>query len=172
MTNGSSLSVRTSVDVEGAASSHDAVRVAVRSAAALGLPGIFQPGLDEAGMSAIWLAMVTTIARRQGVEVSATTATKLVAAAVAGVSAYSMGSKVLTWSLILIMHALPFAVIPGAVAMNVALNALFTYKLGTTCIKRFSTPNLTVSEVIAIGRQIVMLPSLGEIREIKQMFAG
>jgi hypothetical protein len=122
-------------------------------------------------MGAIWLAMVTAIARKKGAELSAATATKLVAAAVAGVSAYSLGSKILTWSLVLIIHALPFAVIPAALAMNVALNALFTYKLGKTCIERFSNPNLTSREVIAIGARIVMVPTFSEIGEIKRMLS-
>jgi len=153
-------------------SSEAAVRMAVRAAAGLGVPGIFHPGLDEAGMSAIWLAMVTTIAKNQGAELSPQTAAKLVAAAVASVSAYSMGSKVLTWALILILHMLPFAVVPAAVALNAALNALFTYKLGKTCIKRFSSPKLTPQEIISIGAKIVMVPTLSEVSEIRRMLTG
>jgi hypothetical protein len=149
-----------------------AVRRAVRTASGLGVPGIFHPGLDEAGMSAIWLAMVVAVAKKQGANVSVQTAAKLVAAAVASVSAYSMGSKILTWALILILHVLPVAVVPAAVGLNVALNALFTYKLGKTCVKRFATPNLTPQEIIAIGAKIVMIPTLHEVNEIKKMLTG
>lgn len=73
-----------------AATSEDAIRTAVRAAAGMGVPGIFSPGLDEAGMTAIWGAMVTTIAKRQGAELSPATAAKLVASALAGVSALQL----------------------------------------------------------------------------------
>lgn len=160
------------VQVAGAATSKDAVRVAVRTAASLGVPGILHPGLDEAGMSVIWLTMVTTIAKRQGAQISTATASKLVAAAIASVSAYSVGSKILTWALLLIVHALPFAVIPAAMALNVALNALFTYKLGTSCIRRFSDPKFNARDAITIGAHMVMVPTLSEISDLKSMLAG
>jgi len=158
--------------VAGAVTSEHAVQVAVRAAAGLGIPGIFHPGLDEAGMGAIWLTMVTTIAKREGAEISAATAAKLVASAVASVSAYSMGSKVLTWALLLIAHALPFVVIPAGVALNVALNALFTYKLGKSCIRRFSDPKFNPRDAIAIGAHMVMTPTLSEIGDLKRILTG
>ena len=48
----------------------------------------------------------------------------------------------LTWALLLIAHALPFVVIPAGVALNVALNALFTYKLGKSCIRLMPTASM------------------------------
>lgn len=74
--------------------------------------------------------MVTTIAKWQGAELSPATAAKLVASAVAGVSAYTIGSKILTWAGLLVGSAAPFATWPAAMAFNAALNAVFTYKLG------------------------------------------
>jgi hypothetical protein len=159
-------------DVVAAATAEDAVKKAVRAAAELGVPGIFHPGLDEAGMSVIWIAMVTAIAQRKGIPISTVTATKIVGSALAGVAAYSTGSRILTWGLVLILHVMPLAVVPAAVGLNVALNALFTYKLGTTCIRRLSDPELSAREILDIGRQIVMVPTLTEIGEIKRMFTS
>jgi hypothetical protein len=159
-------------DVATAATAEDAVKKAVRAAAGLGVPGIFHPGLDEAGMSVIWIAMVTAIAQRRGISISRTTATKLVGTALAGVAAYSAGSKILTWGLLLILHVMPIAIVPAAVGLNVALNALFTYKLGTTCIRRLSDPELSTREIVDIGRQIAMVPTLTEIGEIKRMLTS
>lgn len=70
------------------------------------------------------------------------------------------------------MHALPFAVIPAAVALNVALNALFTYKLGNACIRRFSDPKLSPRDVIAIGGHLVVAPTLSGIGDLKRILTG
>jgi hypothetical protein len=164
--------VSTVDDVATAATAEDAVKKAVRAAAGLGIAGIFHPGLDEAGMSVIWIAMVTAIAQRRGVCISRVTATKIVGTALAGVAAYSTGSRILTWGLVLILHVMPIAIVPAAVGLNVALNALFTYKLGTTCIRRLSDPELSAREIVDIGRQIVIVPTLTEIGEIKRMFTS
>jgi uncharacterized protein (DUF697 family) len=153
-------------------SPEDAIRTAVRAAAGLGVPGLFQPGLDEAGMMTIWTAMVITIAKRQGAELSPATATKLVASAVAGISAYKLGSKILTWTIMLIGSAVPFVTVPAGMAFNVALNALFTYKLGRECTQRFADPTFTKADVLSIGRQLVLMPTLSEIGEIRRLLAG
>jgi hypothetical protein len=166
------MATETAHEIAVAETAEDAVKTAVRAAAALGIPGIFHPGLDEAGMGVIWTTMVTTIAKRQDVPLSPTVATKLVGTALAGVAAYSTGSKVLTWGLVLVLHVVPVAAVPAAVGLNVALNALFTYKLGTTCIRRLSDPRLSTREIIDIGRQIAMVPTLTEVGEIKRMLAS
>jgi len=158
--------------VAGAATSEDAIRVAVRAAAGIGVPGVFHPGLDEAGTTTIWLTMVTTIAKRQGVDMSAATASKLVAAALAGVSAYWTGSRIMTWALLLILHLLPIVAIPAAVALNVALNALFTYRLGKACIQHFSDPNFSPRDIMKIRQALTRAPTLSEIGDLKRILAG
>jgi hypothetical protein len=129
-----------------------AVQLAARAAGGLGVPGLFSPGLDEAGMYSIWFAMVTTIAKRSGAEVSAATVAKLVSAALAGAAAYSLGSKVLTWGVIAVGAAAPFATVPAAIAMNVGLNAYLTRRLGRRCIARFSDPRFSARDVLDLAR--------------------
>ena len=158
--------------VAGAATSEDAIRAAVRAAAGLGIPGIFHPGLDEAGTSTIWLTMVTTIAKRQGANISAATASKLVAAAIASVSAYGTASRIMTWALLLILHLLPSVAIPAAVALNVALNALFTHRLGNACSRHFSDPNFSLRDIMKIRQDLRMAPRLSEIGDLTRILAG
>ena len=69
--------------VQEADTPEDAIRIAARAAAGLGVPGLFHPGLDEAGMAAIWLTMVTTIAKRCGARLTPATAGKFVTAGAA-----------------------------------------------------------------------------------------
>jgi uncharacterized protein (DUF697 family) len=154
------------------ATTADAIRTAVRAAAAVGVPGYFHPGLDESGMTTIWVAMVTTIAKREGAELNQATAGKLVTSAVAGVSAYTLGSKILTWAVPLVLPAVAFAAVPAAVALNAALNAVFTYKLGRECERRFADPTFTKADVLSIGRHLGLVPSLFEIADIKRMIVG
>lgn len=89
-------------------------------------------------MYGIWLAMVTTIAKRCGAELSPATAAKLVTAALAGVAAYTTGSKILSWGVIAVAGAVPGAALPAAMAMNAGLNAYLTRRLGMRCITRFA----------------------------------
>ena len=120
-----------------------AVRSATLAAAGLGLPGLFYPGIDEAGMATIWVTMVTAIAKHCDARVSPATVGKMVTAAVSSVAAYTLGSKILTWAAMPILIAFPVAGIPAAAGVNSALNALFTYRLGKECIIRFSEPAFT-----------------------------
>jgi uncharacterized protein (DUF697 family) len=148
------------------------IRTAVLLAAGLGIPGLFHPGLDETGMGAIWLTMVTSIAKRSGAEISPATAGKFVTSALSSVAAYSLGSKILTWAALPVLAAFPVAGIPAAIGMNAALNALFTFRLGKECVKRFSDPRFTSSDVITLGRLLVSIPSTSEIRDLKRLISG
>lgn len=147
----------------------DAVRSAAFAAACLGVPGVFHPGIDEAGMGAIWLTMTTTVAKRCGASVSPATVAKFVTAALSSVAAYSIGSKMLTWGVMIVFSVIPAAGIPAAAAMNAGLNALFTCRLGGECIRRFSDPNYTSTDVIELGRLMVSPPTWSEIRDIKRI---
>jgi uncharacterized protein (DUF697 family) len=154
------------------ATPEEAVRAAAFAAAGLGVPGVFHPGIDEAGMGAIWLTMTTTIAKRCGASISPATAGKLVAAALSSVAAYSIGSKILSWGVIIVFSVIPAAGIPAAAVMNAGLNALFTCRLGRECIRRFSDPNFTSADVIELGRLMVLPPGWTEIRDIKRMLTA
>jgi hypothetical protein len=158
--------------LEAAPTAEAAVRTAVMAAAGLGVPGLFHPGLDESGMSAIWLTMVTTVAKRCGATVSSATAGKLVTSALSSVAAYTLGSKILTWAAMPLLASFPVAGIPAVVAMNSALNALFTHRLGRECIRRFSRPEFSGRDIADLGRHLVALPSLTEIADIKRLLTN
>lgn len=169
------VSARATIDHEteiaSAVSSRDAVRKAVKAAGAVGAVGIFSPGIDEAGMSAIWIAMVVTIARHCDVKMERSTAVKIVATAVAGFSAYATGSKILSWSVIAVLHVIPMLTVPAAVGMNIALNSLFTYKLGRECIKRFSNTKIT-SDLLKLSWHLIPLPTPTELRDLRMLLTS
>jgi len=123
-------------------------------------------------MGAIWLTMTTTIAKRCGASVSPATAGKLVTAALSSVAAYSVGSKILSWGVMIVFSVIPAAGIPAAAAMNAGLNALFTCRLGRECIRRFSDPNFTSADVIELGRAMISPPNWSEIRDIRRMLTS
>jgi hypothetical protein len=151
----------------------DTVSTAMMSAAALGLPGVFVPALDMGGMATIWTAMITSIANKSGHEVSANMVAKLVAAAGAGVSAYLVGSKILTWLAIPLILTFPIAGIPAVAGINGFLNGLFTYRLGLTVSEQMSRPGFTKDDflalTIAVVPSLIHMPSIGEIEEVRSM---
>jgi uncharacterized protein (DUF697 family) len=149
-----------------------AIRAATLAAAGLGIPGLLHPGIDEAGMAAIWLTMVTAIAKDCNAKISPATAGKMVTAAVSSVAAYTLGSKILTWAAMPVLIAFPVAGIPAAVALNSVLNAVFTYRLGKECVSRFSNPAFTSRDLIDIGRHLAALPNFTEISDIKRILSG
>jgi hypothetical protein len=109
---------------------------------------------------------------RSGAEISPATAGKFVTSALSSVAAYSLGSKILTWAALPVLAAFPVAGIPAAIGMNAALNALFTYRLGKECVRRFSDPRFTSSDVITLGRLLVSIPNTSEIRDLKRLISG
>src|SRR5215212_4952285 len=98
---------------------HEPVSIAVVAASAVGPAGILLPVFDAAGIGVIWSTMVGAIAKGSAQEVSGAVVGKVVAAALGGVAGYSLGSKVLSWTLI---AALPGAGVPTAMVANAALN--------------------------------------------------
>jgi hypothetical protein len=149
-----------------------AIRKATIAAAGLGVPGLFHPGIDEAGMAAIWTGMVTAIARRSGATVSSAVVAKLVTSALSGVAAYTLGSKVLTWAALPLIAVFPVAGIPAVVALNSTLNALFTYRLGRECARRFSKPGFTARDAVDVARHLLGLPTIAELGELRRMLSG
>lgn len=151
----------------------DIVSEAMLSAAALGLPGVFFPALDMGGMVLIWTTMIGSIASKSGHDVSTNMIAKLVAAAVAGVSAYLLGSKILTWVAVPLILTFPTVGIPAVVGINGFLNGLFTYRLGLTVSQQMSKPGFTKDDflalTIAVVPGLIHTPSVSEIEEVRSM---
>jgi hypothetical protein len=158
--------------IEQASTPEEAVRSAARAAAGVGAPGILAPGLDEAAMYTIWFAMVTTVARRCGARLSPATVGKVVGAALGGAAAYTAGSKVLTWGVIAVLHTIPGAALPAAMAMNSAINALLTRRLGRACTERFADPGFSGRDALAITRNLFALPSTAEVLGLRRLLGG
>ncbi|HKS44200.1 MAG TPA: hypothetical protein VJT49_03630 [Amycolatopsis sp.] len=150
----------------------DAVRVAAYAAAALGVPGLLHPGIDEAGLGAIWLTMVTTIAKRCGTSLSSAASGKTVAAALSSVAVFSLGAKVLNWAMMGILIVIPGVAIPAAAAMNAGLNVIFTCRLGRECIERFSDPDFANADLVHFGRRLIAKPSRSELADIRRVLVG
>ncbi len=152
------------------------VKTAMVAATGLGIPGIFNPGLDTVGMAGIWTTMVGAIAAKSGHSVSPNMIAKLVGASVAAVSSYLLGSKILTWVATPLILACPIAGVPAAASVNGFLNGLFTYRLGLTVSNQMAKPNLSQDDLLnlcmAIVPHLIYLPNIDEIREVQNLLTS
>lgn len=149
------------------------VGTAVAAAAGLGVPGLFVPPLDMAGVGATWTGMVAAIAKKSGHEMNAAVAGKVVAAGVGALAGYKLGSKILTWAAAPLVLTFPVAGVPALVATNASLNGLFTLKLGVATCNQFSRPGFGAMDVANLARavavELVPMPTLEELRLVKEM---
>ncbi|MEV7803258.1 hypothetical protein AB0O28_09970 [Microbispora sp. NPDC088329] len=149
------------------------VKTAMISAAGVGTVGTFLPVVDLAGITTTWTTMVVAIARASGHPASTATVGKVVAAAVAGVSGYYAGSKMLSAVALPLIVAFPVVGVPSVVAVNVMLNGLFTYRLGKSCAADFSRPGFTADDLADLAARItqllVKIPMPRELAEVKQL---
>ena len=152
------------------------VKTAMISAGGVGIPGIFNPVVDVAGVTAIWVTMIGAIAMQAGHPMSGHTIAKLASAAASGVSGYLFGSKVLGWLALPLILAFPVAGVPSVIISNVLLNGIFTYRLGLAVSKTFSRPSFTADDFLelamTIGQVLLSVPSLEEINEVKSLLFG
>lgn len=150
------------------------VGTAVAAAAGIAVPGLFVPALDMAGVGATWTVMIGSIADKSGQHVSPTSVAKVAAASVSAVSAYMLGSKILTWAATPLILAFPVAGVPAAVAVNAMLNGLFTLRLGIAAASKFSRPDFNALDILEVAASIAsvlvkLLPSTKEIQLVKEM---
>jgi hypothetical protein len=145
----------------------------VVTTAGIAVPGLFVPALDMAGVGATWTVMIGAIAEKSDREISPETVAKLVAAAVSAVSGYVLGSKILTWLAAPLIMAFPVAGVPAAVAVNAALNGLFTLRLGLACVSNFSRPDFNALDlanfIVSLAGLMAKWPSSEEIAFVQKM---
>lgn len=148
----------------------------VVAAAGIAIPGIFVPTLDLAGVGTIWTTMIVAIANKSGHEFNGTTVAKLVTSAVSAVSAYVIGSKILTWAATPLILAFPIAGVPAVTALNAALNGLFTLRLGMVCSRHFSRSEFTDQDALLlaakIGTHLLGWPTHEEIQTVKEFLSN
>lgn len=152
------------------------VGAGVAAASGVAVPGLFVPALDMAGVGATWTTMVAAIAKKSGLSLNTPTTAKIVASSISAVSAYVIGSKILTWAAAPLVVALPVAGIPAVVALNVALNGLFTLRLGVVCSRHFSRAGFSDGDAarlgISIGTHLLGWPTADEIRLVKELLSA
>src|SRR5690349_16210310 len=73
------------------ANANGAIRAATLAAAGIGIPVLLHPGIDEGGMTLIWVTMIARLAQIHRLDVSKEAVAKCVATAISGVAAYSLG---------------------------------------------------------------------------------
>lgn len=148
------------------------IRTGVAAASAIGPAGIIFPGFDMAGIGVVWTTMLGAIANKSDHAVDGAAIAKIAAAGVRAASGYALGSKVLSWSVMLLV---PVGGIPAAMAANAALNGLFTLKLGATTAKQFDRPNFNGLDAVKLAGSIVHaihpIPTGEELALLKSMLA-
>lgn len=152
------------------------VKKAVVSSASLGVPGLLVPAVDTVGVAGVWTTMVGTLAKKSGHKVDAKLIAKLVAAGLASVGGYQLGSKILTWLAVPLILAFPVAGIPAAAGLNGALNALFTYRLGAFVSGQLTRSNFTSQDFVGLstsmGAFLLGVPTPREIADVKELLLG
>lgn len=88
--------------------------------------GVLLPALDTTAIAALWGRMLYNIAKIHNVSMSRETCVKVAASCLIGVSAYLVGSKVLTW----LLNFIPGLQLWPAMAGNALFNAYYTYDVG------------------------------------------
>ncbi len=140
------------------------VQKAAMSAGAIGVPGALSFGLDVTAISAIWITMTLSIARRSGhKELSKDFVTKLVLAVVAGAGTYITGSKLASKALL----AIPVGGTVAAIGVNSFLNCWFTLRLGNAVIELFTKPQFDADDLSgALAHCLPIMKQFPKVNEV------
>jgi hypothetical protein len=135
------------------------------TAAALGVPGAFTPGLDTLGVAGTWATMMCIIASNANRQLDRPTALKLMSAILSAAAGYLGGSKVFTFALNLI----PGLGQLGAIGINSFLNFIYTIRLGKFIAIQMEKNDFDIDDwsnlVPEIIATVFALPSVIEMRE-------
>lgn len=135
------------------------------TAAALGVPGAFTPGLDTVGVAGTWAAMMCVIANKANRELDRPTSLKLMAAILSAGAGYLGGSKVFTFAL----NFIPGLGQLGAIGINSLLNFIYTIRLGKFIAEQMEKPDFDTDDwsnlVPEIAAVVFVAPSFTEIKE-------
>lgn len=151
---------------------HDIMKGSVVAAAAVGVPGVFVPGIDVAAMSGIWINMIIQVSEKAGKPLNGDKAAKFVAAIGAGVAGYYAGSKLFT----MLLHAIPGVGTGAAIGINALLNGVYTYRLCNTLVGQFERSTFNGDDLldltITIAPMLLPLPSPSEAGEVIVLIIG
>jgi hypothetical protein len=142
----------------------DIVHQSALTAAGLAVPGTFIPVADLVGVSGVWFSMIYRIAESSGNGYIEKGAIQRFCINLAqGAGSYYFGSKALQW--LLIMTGVGAI---GAVALNTALNYLYTARLGVYIADQFDTPDFHMenafSGIASIIPIMFAVPSIDELK--------
>jgi len=137
-----------------------------QAAAAAAVPGTFVPVLDITAIAGIWANMLIKVAKTSGHDLDFKFASKMATAVAAGFGGYIAGSKLLTYSIMLI----PGIGLFGAMGINSILNYMFTYKLGKIAKGLFEKPGFDPGDATDLAKMVLLpllsIPTFSEIREM------
>lgn len=150
------------------------VVTATKAAGAAGIPGAFLGPVDVAAMAGIWGVMIYAIAEKSdhGAVLNKNTAVTLATSIAEGLALYVGGSKVASY----LLHLIPGVGTVGAVGVNVFMNALYTYRLGSHVAKMFERTTLSTEDLLGsakiIATALVGLPSMSDAHAVVSIIGG
>jgi uncharacterized protein (DUF697 family) len=147
------------------------LRNAMQATLILGPAGDLAPVISTSGMIGVWTSMIVGIADKSGHKMSTETAMKLAGSIIASVVAYRLASSAIR----AVVRVLPGLGKPTSVAVSVALNTYFTYRLGRAMIKQFESPSFDMDSVLdlstELAQMLVKTPSSEEFKDIRNLIA-
>jgi hypothetical protein len=133
------------------------------AAATGGTIGAILPGVDIAGVSLTWVAMIVRIADKAGNHTDDGVVQKFVVNVLQGAGSYLVGSAVLR-SLLMFTG---IGILGGA-ALNALLNFLYTARLGIFIAEQYDQPGFSMehglSAIDSIGKIVFAVPTAEELK--------
>lgn len=135
----------------------------IAAAATGGTIGAIIPGVDTAGVAAIWVAMIVRISQRSGNYTEDATIQKFIINLLQGAGSYIVG----TIALRLLLMTTGIGIL-GAAALNAMLNFLYTARLGIFIAEQFDKPGFSweqgLSAIESIAKIIFAVPTVEELK--------
>lgn len=133
------------------------------AAATGGTIGAILPGVDTAGVSAIWIAMIVRISKASGNTTDDAVVQKFVINLLQSAGCYIVGTVVLRF--ILLSTGIG---ILGAAVMNAMLNFLYTARLGIFIAEQYDHPGFSMEHAMSAldsaGKIIFAIPTAEELK--------
>lgn len=128
-----------------------------------GTIGAILPGVDIAGVAAIWVTMIGRIAQKADNYAEDATIQKFIINLLQGAGSYMIGSIVLR----LLLMSTGIGIL-GAAALNAMLNFLYTARLGIFAAEQFDRPGFEMKQALlavdSIQKIIFAVPTVEELK--------
>lgn len=148
------------------------VRNGVAAATALGVPSAFSLGLDAAAVAAVWAAMLKSMSTASSRELDSVYVAKLVGTVLAGCGSYLVAIRIGT----ALFNVIPGAGTTASIAINSGLNAILTFRLGSTFATMLEQPDFELTDMAKITktflRAFISIPTAGERGDFSNIIQG